>query len=185
MSAKGDRVDFTNRVRSISRVSVPWGSKRGLSLSGGPQELCARFASSGTDKFAGLALRTSPSGNPLLPGVAPWLDCRVEEIRKLRDHHFALARVTALDGTAATTSIVFHRGALHALPRDRGAQGRAGPEEAAAVPTASARWAERRTVGLSPSGRGYTVGAVRAPRKVAHGPGRSAPARRPPPLRAR
>ncbi|MFF3504450.1 flavin reductase family protein [Streptomyces sp. NPDC003247] len=85
-------------------------------LSGGQQELCARFASSGTDKFAGLALRKSPSGNPLLPGVAAWLDCRVEEIRKLGDHHFALARVTALDRTAATTSIVFHRGTLHAIP---------------------------------------------------------------------
>ncbi|MGV9282810.1 flavin reductase family protein [Streptomyces sp. NPDC003730] len=87
-------------------------------LSGGQQELCARFATSGGDKFAGLALRTSPSGNPLLPGVAAWLDCRVEEIRKLGDHHFALARVIGL-GTAATaapTSIVFHRGALHAIP---------------------------------------------------------------------
>ncbi|MFD7133469.1 flavin reductase family protein [Streptomyces sp. NPDC059894] len=31
-------------------------------LSGDQQELCARFASSGTDEFAGLALRKSPLG---------------------------------------------------------------------------------------------------------------------------
>lgn len=87
-------------------------------LSGDQQELCARFASSGGDKFAGLTPATSPLGNPLLPGVAAWLDCRVEEIRKLGDHHFALARVAGLGrpATAGSTSIVFHRGALHAVP---------------------------------------------------------------------
>ncbi|MEY7981077.1 flavin reductase family protein [Streptomyces pilosus] len=87
-------------------------------LSGDQQELCARFATSGGDKFAGLALRQSPLGNPLLPGIVTWLDCRVEEIRKLGDHYFALARVAGV-GTTATggaTSIVFHRGALHAIP---------------------------------------------------------------------
>ncbi|GGV73306.1 monooxygenase [Streptomyces longisporoflavus] len=85
-------------------------------LAGDQQELCARFATSGGDKFAGLPLRKSPLGNPLLPGIAAWIDCRVEEIRKLGDHHFALARVCDLATTAATTSIVFHRGALHAVP---------------------------------------------------------------------
>jgi flavin reductase (DIM6/NTAB) family NADH-FMN oxidoreductase RutF len=87
-------------------------------LSGDQQELCARFATSGGDKFAGLALQQSPLGNPLLPGIVTWLDCRVEEIRKLGDHYFALARVAGV-GTTATggaTSIVFHRGALHAIP---------------------------------------------------------------------
>ncbi|MEU6679664.1 flavin reductase family protein [Streptomyces sp. NPDC046925] len=85
-------------------------------LAGDQQELCTRFATSGRDKFAGLPLRKSPLGNPLLPGIAAWIDCRVEEIRKLGDHHFALARVTDLDTTSAPTSIVFHRGTLHAIP---------------------------------------------------------------------
>ncbi|MCX4673481.1 flavin reductase family protein [Streptomyces sp. NBC_01381] len=85
-------------------------------LSGDQQELCARFAASGRDKFAGLPLQKSPLGNPLLPGIAAWLDCRVVEVRKLGDHHFALARVAGLGTTAATTSIVFHRGTLHAIP---------------------------------------------------------------------
>lgn len=85
-------------------------------LAGDQQELCARFATSGRDKFAGLPLRKSPLGNPLLPGIAAWLDCRVEEIRKLGDHHFALARVADLGTAAAATSMVFHRGALHAVP---------------------------------------------------------------------
>ncbi|MFE0425747.1 flavin reductase family protein [Streptomyces sp. NPDC058953] len=86
-------------------------------LAGGQQELCARFASSGTDKFAGLSFDTSPSGNPLLPGAAAWLDCRVEDIRRLGDHDFALARVTALGSAAAAagSAVVFHRGALTSL----------------------------------------------------------------------
>ncbi|MER6617497.1 flavin reductase family protein [Streptomyces xantholiticus] len=85
-------------------------------LAGHQQELCARFATSGGDKFAGPPLQKSPLGNPLLPCIAAWLDCRVEEIRKLGDHHFALARVADLGTTAAATSVVFHRGTLHAVP---------------------------------------------------------------------
>ncbi|MEU3602632.1 flavin reductase family protein [Streptomyces sp. NPDC006798] len=85
-------------------------------LAGDQQELCARFASSGTDKFAGLSYGTSPSGNPLLPGAAAWLDCRIEDVRRLGDHDFVLARVAALGTASAGSSIVFHRGTLRAIP---------------------------------------------------------------------
>lgn len=79
------------------------------------QELCARFARSGGDKFADLTWWESPHGNPVLPGTTAWLDCLVQQVQKLGDHFFAVAEVVGLGVAGAVPPMVFHRGALHTV----------------------------------------------------------------------
>jgi 3-hydroxy-9,10-secoandrosta-1,3,5(10)-triene-9,17-dione monooxygenase reductase component len=79
------------------------------------QELCARFARSGGEKFADLSWWESPHGNPVLPGTTAWLDCLVQQIQKLGDHFFAVAEVVGLGVAGANPPMVFHRGALHTV----------------------------------------------------------------------
>ena len=55
-------------------------------LSLGQIELAKRFATSGIDKFAGLAVETGVSGVPLLPGCAAWFECRNETRHAGGDH---------------------------------------------------------------------------------------------------
>jgi flavin reductase (DIM6/NTAB) family NADH-FMN oxidoreductase RutF len=45
------------------------------------------------DKFAGLAPLATPDGNPLYPGAAAWLDCRVEGRQDTGDRTLYLAQV--------------------------------------------------------------------------------------------
>jgi 3-hydroxy-9,10-secoandrosta-1,3,5(10)-triene-9,17-dione monooxygenase reductase component len=79
------------------------------------QELCARFARSGGDKFAELSWWESPHGNPVLPGTTAWLDCLVQQVQKLGVHFFAVAEVVGLGVAGANPPMVFHRGALHTV----------------------------------------------------------------------
>ncbi|MCQ4044521.1 flavin reductase family protein [Streptantibioticus rubrisoli] len=105
----------------IDEASVSWpaihrtGSFAVNVLAHDQQAVCARFARSGGDKFAGLDHRLSPHGHPLLPGTTAWLDCEIEDVRKLGDHFFALAGVTDLGTSQGVLPMVFHRGALHTI----------------------------------------------------------------------
>ncbi|WP_177226048.1 flavin reductase family protein [Actinacidiphila rubida] len=76
------------------------------------QDLCARFARSGGEKFADLTWWESPHGNPVLPGTTAWLDCLVQQVQKLGDHFFAVAEVVGLGVEAGLAPMVFHCGSL-------------------------------------------------------------------------
>lgn len=78
-------------------------------------ELCARFARSGGEKFAGLTWWDSPLGHPLFAATAAWLDCTVHEVRPVGDHLFVVGHVSDLGTTATAAPMVFHRGALTGL----------------------------------------------------------------------
>lgn len=82
-------------------------------LAVGQEDLCARFANRGGDKFAGLHWSSSPSGAPLLPGVAAWIDCSFHSVTDAGDHFFVLGRVLDLAGSADASPLVFLRGVLH------------------------------------------------------------------------
>ena len=47
------------------------------------------------DKFATLPERMTPAGNPLYPGCAAWLDCRVEDAMDTGDRSVYLAAITS------------------------------------------------------------------------------------------
>lgn len=94
---------------------APTGSFAINVLADDQHELCARFATSGGDKFRGLQWTSSPQGHPLLPGTVAWLDCALHDVHKLGDHFLAIGRVLDLGGQAAARPLIFHRGSLRQL----------------------------------------------------------------------
>ncbi|MBK1699722.1 flavin reductase family protein [Thiococcus pfennigii] len=74
-----------------------------------------------TDKFAGLARDTTPSGQPRLPEALAWLDCRVETRTDTGDRTLYLAAVTA--GSATSRAAPLTAGGLYrAAPPERRAR---------------------------------------------------------------
>lgn len=99
-----------------SRSSRSWA---GIATAGGfcvnvlaaDQELLSRsFATSGADKFAGVAWTHGDRGAPRLDGVVAWIDCDIEAIHAAGDHDLCVGRVRALDVVRDDGPLVFHRG---------------------------------------------------------------------------
>jgi 3-hydroxy-9,10-secoandrosta-1,3,5(10)-triene-9,17-dione monooxygenase reductase component len=88
-------------------------------LSAQQSDLCWKFAKSGNDdtRFEGVAWHPAPSGAPILDRAVAWIDCSVEEVYDMGDHHFVLGRVGALnagtdDDGAAQVPLLFFKGSL-------------------------------------------------------------------------
>jgi len=71
-------------------------------LSNQQSDLCWKFAKSGNDasRFDDVDWHPAPSGSPVLDRAVAWIDCSVEQIYDMGDHHFVLGRVEALDADA-------------------------------------------------------------------------------------
>jgi flavin reductase (DIM6/NTAB) family NADH-FMN oxidoreductase RutF len=82
--------------------------------------LSARFARSGTDKFAGVPWRRSPQGSPVLDGVVAWIDCRLWAEYDGGDHTLVAARVLDLGADPSRRPLLFHRGSYGLLEGLRG-----------------------------------------------------------------
>lgn len=82
-------------------------------------EVSVRFASSGTDKFAGVGWRPSPLGAPVLDGVVAWIDCRLWAEYDGGDHTLVAARVLDLGADPDRRPLLFHRGAYGLLDGSR------------------------------------------------------------------
>ena len=57
------------------------------------RELSNRFASAGSDKFAGLNWRAEITGSPIIDGVVAWFDCTHHEQVDAGDHVILLGRI--------------------------------------------------------------------------------------------
>ena len=79
----------------------------------------ARFARSGSDKFAGVGWRSSPLGAPVLDGVVAWIDCRLWAEYDGGDHTLVAARVLDLGADPGRRPLLFHRGAYGLLDGSR------------------------------------------------------------------
>lgn len=113
------------RIREIGRFSVNV-------LADHHVELSTAFARSGTDKFAGVDWRPSPSGMPVLAGVCAWVDCALAEEYDGGDHTIVVGRVHDLGADEARLPLVFHRGGYGVASdggrsRQRRGRGRDGP----------------------------------------------------------
>lgn len=85
-------------------------------LSAGQQELCARFARRGGDKFAGVHWTPAPSGAPLLDGVMAWIDCELTQTFESGDHYIAIGRVLQLEAAEfGAAPLVFFQGGFQQL----------------------------------------------------------------------
>ena len=74
-------------------------------------ELSTQFAKSGTDKFAGVSWRPSPSGSPVLAGATAWIDCTLHASHDGGDHLIVVGAVQDLAAEDELAPLVFHRGA--------------------------------------------------------------------------
>ena len=79
-------------------------------LAADQQDVSARFARSGTDKFAGVGWVPSAHGSPVLDGVVAWIDGELWAEYDGGDHTIVVARVLDLGADASRTPLLFHRG---------------------------------------------------------------------------
>jgi flavin reductase (DIM6/NTAB) family NADH-FMN oxidoreductase RutF len=100
------------RLREIGRFCVNV-------LAEEQSEVSARFARSGSDKFAGVGWRPSPLGAPVLDGVVAWIDCRLWAEYDGGDHTVVAARVLDLGADPGRRPLLFHRGAYGLLDGSR------------------------------------------------------------------
>ena len=88
-------------------------------LSDQQSDLCWKFAKTGNDdtRFTDVSWHPAPSGAPILDRAVAWIDCSVEHVYDMGDHHFVLGRVGALDADAdhdglPPQPLVFYRGTI-------------------------------------------------------------------------
>jgi len=78
-------------------------------------ELSQRFATSGTDKFSGLALDPGLGNAPLLPDCAARLECSLHAKYPAGDHVLFIAKVEQLSSDPTAMPLVYHGGRYAAL----------------------------------------------------------------------
>ncbi|MEE1793396.1 flavin reductase family protein [Streptomyces sp. BE308] len=80
------------------------------------EELAARFARSGADRFGPATdWRDGPEGVPLLDGVPAWLVCRVVDRIPAGDHRIVIAQAVVGDPAGGGRPLVYHQGRFTAL----------------------------------------------------------------------
>lgn len=85
-------------------------------LAQGQNDLAARFARRGGDKFAGLDFTTADhSGAAILEGIVAWIDCELEREIELGDHSLVVGRVLDLGVPQSEHPMVFSRGSYPVL----------------------------------------------------------------------
>lgn len=77
----------------------------------GDQESTGRtIATRRSDKFAGLEIHRSPSGDPILAGSLAWIDVRLNQVVDAGDHWIALCDVLDLAVENPTGPLIFFQG---------------------------------------------------------------------------
>jgi flavin reductase (DIM6/NTAB) family NADH-FMN oxidoreductase RutF len=98
MDANGTPHGFT--IGSFTSVSLAESGSFCVNvLSDQQSDLCWNFAKSDTDatRFDGVDWHAGPSGSPILDRAVAWIDCTVEHVYDMGDHHFVLGNVVGLD----------------------------------------------------------------------------------------
>jgi flavin reductase (DIM6/NTAB) family NADH-FMN oxidoreductase RutF len=107
-------------VFAVAHTSTTWPRIRRLGrccvnvLSDAQEPLARRFATSGIDKFEGVAWSPTEDGSPILDDVLAWFACTLTEIHPGGDHEVVTASVHDL-GAADLMPLVFHEGRYTAL----------------------------------------------------------------------
>ncbi len=78
-------------------------------LADGQEDLCMRFATTGSDKFGGLAWTATPWG-PSLDGVLSTVMCDVQAVHPAGDHDVVIGHVRELVLHREAAPLVFYRG---------------------------------------------------------------------------
>lgn len=79
-------------------------------LAADQEALCRQLAVRGAAKFDSVSWAPSPLGNPVLDGIVAWVDCAIEKVVELGDHHLVVGRVHDLRVESPKTPLLFFRG---------------------------------------------------------------------------
>ncbi|WP_163506515.1 flavin reductase family protein [Fodinicola acaciae] len=79
-------------------------------LASDQEGLCRQLAARGTDRFASVAWKPSPLGNPVLSGAVAWVDCEIAQVAEIGDHQLVVGQVHHLNIESAKTPLLFFRG---------------------------------------------------------------------------
>jgi flavin reductase (DIM6/NTAB) family NADH-FMN oxidoreductase RutF len=96
------------RLRSLPRLGVSV-------LAEGQNAAAQRLAAKQGDRFAELALSSTPDGAVLVRGAVAWLDCSIHAEVPAGDHAIVLLRIHALAATPEDAPLVFHGSRFRAL----------------------------------------------------------------------
>ena len=78
------------------------------------QHLARQFATSGIDRFAGLAWHRLTSGEPVPDASQRWLRGRLVELHPVGDHHLAVVQIVEVHvPDEAQSALVYHGGSYH------------------------------------------------------------------------
>ena len=73
------------------------------------EDVCARFAKRGNNKFVGLTCHEGVAGVPILPEYSAVFECRTENVYPGGDHEIIVGRVVRFDDRM-TDPLIFYRG---------------------------------------------------------------------------
>jgi flavin reductase (DIM6/NTAB) family NADH-FMN oxidoreductase RutF len=118
-------VSIANRSTNLAAFAQGTGFAVNV-LSEGQKDLSARFARPSEDRFADLFWKSGPAGNPLLPAVAAWFDCTLDQAVAAGDHTILIGRIQGFDASDAP-GLGYYRGA-YITPAATAAQMPAGPD---------------------------------------------------------
>lgn len=79
-------------------------------LSADQEHLCRQFAAKGADRFAGVAVRESALGNPILEDAVAWIDCTLDNVIEAGDHFIVMGAVDELDIESGSLPLLFFQG---------------------------------------------------------------------------
>ncbi|RPF25601.1 flavin reductase family protein [Georgenia muralis] len=120
VSAAPAMLAFSLASTSSARTAVE--AARGVAvnfLAADQEDLAARFARRGVDRFAGLDWLSLPTGEPVLPGVRAWVRGTVEQRVPVGDSLLVTLRAVRADDRAAAPLVyenrTYHRLGGHTL----------------------------------------------------------------------
>jgi 3-hydroxy-9,10-secoandrosta-1,3,5(10)-triene-9,17-dione monooxygenase reductase component len=115
LSLEPTLISFSARTESNSWPKVREAMTVGVNILAADQEALARvFATSGADKFAGVAWSPGPNGAPLLGGALAHLEGRIVYVSAQGDHDIVVVGVDYVQSHSGSP-LVFYRGGFSAL----------------------------------------------------------------------
>ncbi|MFJ2199736.1 flavin reductase family protein [Streptomyces violaceusniger] len=84
-------------------------------LATGQERICSALSVSGGDKFAEVAWRSGPNGDPVIDGVVAWIGCTVEAVHDAGDHYIVIGRVNDLGADSTASPLLFFRSGYNQL----------------------------------------------------------------------
>lgn len=96
-------------IRATGRFAVEF-------LAADQDDLARRFAGSGENRFAGVALRRTDDGLPAIAGAVARLVSEIHAVHPAGDHEIVVGRVRSAEYADDARPLLFHRGRMGAYP---------------------------------------------------------------------